>query len=218
MITLVSSVPPIDLEAILSGWPAVAARFREVLGDLAEERAAFPRLFRLFHSPLHGLDHWARAGVLGLAIAGRLRALGRVTTPCLAAAGGLEEAAILAAFFHDSCRTVEWSDPGHAREGREVWRHWSSRKGLGKDLSSAVAQAILFHAGHRPPVDPEAMEAAVCLANADRLERIRFGESPRERLMYDDGAWREIEALAPLLVRILDGDAVRRDLGIDGVG
>ena len=208
-----SQGPAISLGGILGGWPDVAARFQEVLGDLEEERREFPRFLRQILNAYHGIDHWARVGVLGLAIAGRLRTLGRVTTACLALPGGIEEAAILSAFFHDCARTSGGAELDHGREGQRVWWSWSARKGLPRDFAAAVSQAILFHVDHIP-VDPSANEAAICLANADRLERVRLFDSLRPEFMYEDGAWREIWPHAREVLARLRQDRVLRELGL----
>jgi len=200
------------MKALLALSPHVIARFRDVLADVEAERRAFPLLFGLIGSRHHGIDHWVRVGVFSLAIAASLRRLGRVKEPALSAPGGIEDAVILAAFFHDCSRSTEATEPGHGARGELVWRTWASRKGADPDLRAAVSQAILFHEGHKPDVDPAAGPVAVCLANADRLDRVRLGDPVRTHLLYDDGVWPDLLPHAGQLLRALGPARVRGEL------
>jgi len=178
---------------------ALFERFLGLYAELQPARNQFRRLFTSADSPIHGADHWVRVGLFGLAIAKKLRERGLPASP-VAEPGALEEAVILAAFFHDCAR---WSDGGeldHGRAGEEVWRWYAAERKFPDGLAASVSQALLFHVDH-PAVDPAAGPVAVCLCNADRLDRVRLGESPKPKLMYDDGAWRELE---PLSERLLD--------------
>jgi hypothetical protein len=201
-----------SIDGLLALYPRTVARFREVLRDIEAERREFPLLLGLIGSRLHGIDHWARVGTLSLAIAASLRDLGRVKDPALAAPCGLEDAVLLAAFFHDCSRSTEATEPGHGAAGERVWRSWAARKEMDTGIRAAVSQAILFHEGHRPAVDPAAGPVAVCLANADRLDRVRLGDAVRPHLLYDDGVWPDLLPLAEKLLGALGPSRVRGDL------
>jgi len=196
---------------LTGNYPLVIGRFRELLADLEEERARFPALFTLIDGHLHGIDHWTRVGILGLAIAKALRDQGRVSTPFLALPGNLERAVVLAALFHDCCRRRDGVEPRHGREGEKVWRHYAGRRKLEEDLQRPVSQAIIFHEGHRP-VDPAALEVTICLCNADRLDRVRLGDSPIPERMYPDGIWRELSSFTERLFLEVHRDRVLAEL------
>jgi hypothetical protein len=55
-----------------------------------------------------------------------------------------------------------------------------------------------------------------CLANADRLDRVRLGDPVRPHLLYDDGAWPDLLPLAGKLLGALDLARAKGDLGILG--
>ena len=202
-------------EQLIAGYGPVAARFRALLADVGPERAEFKIMFTNIAGNLHGIDHWARVGVHGLVIARALREQGRVTAPALAAEGALEEAVLLAAFFHDCARVTEGDELVHGKNGERVWRHYAERRGLAPGLGAAVSQALLFHVDH-PSVDPAANEVTIGLCNADRVDRVRLGDYADSRRMYDDRVWPE---LVPHSVRLYNEfrlERVNRDLGLAG--
>jgi len=199
-------------EDLIGDYDRVLDRFRRFLGGLEPEQEVFPRLYGELTGHLHGIDHWIRVGIHGLAIARFLRGRSRITTILPAQAGELEDAVISAAFFHDCARTSDRAEPEHGREGDRVWRHFAARKGLDRGLLDAVSQALLFHVDHEP-VDPAANDVSVCLCNADRLDRVRLRESPDPERMYPDGVWREIAPLAEQLLQEVSRSRVLMDLG-----
>lgn len=203
----------ISYEGLIACRDRGSSRFRSLLENLEEEKTVFPKLFRKLRGPLHGIDHWLRVAIQGLAIARALRGGGRVAAPCLLEPEGLEEALVLAAFFHDSARTTDGTEAGHGKEAEKVWRHFAGRKILPRDLQEHVSEAILFHEDHRS-VDPAAREVTICLCNADRLDRVRLGEKIDPRRMYDDGIWRSLEPFSGRLLEELSPAKVLSEMGL----
>ncbi len=198
-------------EELIGNYDRVIGAFREVLVDVGPERERFSLMLKLASSNVHGVDHWVRVGLNALVIAHKLRERGLVSTPCLTAEGALEQAVLDAAFFHDSSRMDEGFDFTHGANADRVWRHWAERTGVAPELSEAISQALRFHVNH-PSVDPAANEATICLCNADRLDRVRLGESPASKRMYDDGCWRSIAPHSKSLLLEITLARVERDL------
>jgi hypothetical protein len=195
----------------MARYGQVISRYRELTADLDPERREFPRLFAMRAGLVHGIHHWVRVGIYGLAIATALRGQGRVCAPLLAPEGALEEAVLTACFFHDCARLTEEGEPNHGRAGEKVWDHYARRKELSADLRAIISQALLFHVDH-PSVDPVSNEVTICLCNADRLDRVRLGERPLPECMYDDGVWRDLEPLSDRLLQEVRQEKVVRDL------
>ncbi len=86
--------------------------------------------------------------------------------------------------------------------------------GVESELTEAISQALLFHVNH-PSVDPAANEVTICLCNADRLDRVRLGDSPSPKKMYDDGCWRSLEPHSMCLFLEITLDSVSKDLHSD---
>jgi hypothetical protein len=198
------------LEDLLSSLDLVTARFRSLLVELRGERGRFPDLFGKIDSRLHGIDHWIRVALHGLAIAAGFRARRAVGTPSLAPAGALEEAVVLAAFFHDCARRTEGSERDHGPQGERVLRRYREMKALPADLGATISQAVLFHVAHAP-VDPAAGEVAIALCNADRIDRVRLGEEPDPARMYPEPLWRSLARLAPALLSAPEIERARFD-------
>jgi len=188
-----------DLDALISLSPRVLSRFQTLFQEVEPERRRFGWMLGQIFGVYHGLDHWVRVGIYGLAIARALRDQGRVRTAGLAPERALEDAVLWAAFFHDCGRIGEGEEPDHGRTADRAWRQYADRVRLSRELAAAVSQALLFHVDHQP-VDPAANEVAICLCNADRLDRVRLGQAPRPAWMYDDGIWQK---LAPLSEKLL---------------
>jgi hypothetical protein len=193
---------------------ALLERFRDLYSELQPARKKFRRLFFNADSRIHGADHWVRVGLFGLAIARKLRENGR-TGAALSSPGTLEEAVTLAAFFHDCARAGDDRELDHGRAGDQVWRWYAGEKALPEWLLNTVSQALLMHVDH-PAVDPAAGPVAVCLCNADRLDRVRLGDLPNPRQMYDDGIWRELTSLSERLLNEVTRTVVLNSLGING--
>ena len=198
-------------DGLMTRHDRVISRYREFKADLAPERREFPRLFAMENGLVHGVHHWVRVGIYGLAIARALRGQGRVRSPLLAPVGALEDAVLTACFFHDCARLGEGVEPDHGRAGEQVWDHYSKRQGISEGLRAIVSQALLFHVDH-PSVDPAANEVTICLCNADRLDRVRLGEAPLPEHMYNDGIWRALEPLSGRLLQTVRQEKVVRDL------
>jgi hypothetical protein len=170
--------------------------------------------FRFLTSDMHGIAHAARVAALGLRLR---RARGTEGVLIGLSTREAEEALLLAAFFHDSGRSNEGSDPGHNLVGQSIFeaRAGDLRPSVAPHVRAAASRAIAAHAGPAP----ERMDAvAVAVANADRLDRVRFGDTPRPRLMRDDGVWERFEPLAAPFVRIVHTTRVLSDLSIERPG
>ncbi len=178
-------------EELLSHYDPVISRFRALFLEVRPLQEKFPKLLRLTMGMTHGVDHWCRVGMYGLTIADALKKQGRVSTPCLEPDGALTDAVLYAAFFHDCARRTEGVESCHGRAGEEVWRDYAKLQSLSPDIRESVSQALLFHVDH-PAIDAAANEITISLCNADRLDRIRFGEQPAPQRMYDDGVWPEL--------------------------
>jgi hypothetical protein len=200
-------------EQLTSKYDKVIARFQGLLADTGPERERFPAMFTTIAGPFHGIHHWTRVGIYSLTIAEALRAQARVSPAALIPAGVLEDAVLWAAFFHDCARVTESVEGAHGRKGEMVWRNYAERKDLAPEIMAAVSQALLFHVDH-PAVDPAANAVTICLCNADRLDRVRLGERPDPDRMYDDGAWRMLALYSERLLREVDLERVKRDLGL----
>jgi HD superfamily phosphodiesterase len=198
-------------EDLIGNYATVIVRYGELRRELGPELTEFPRLLKMENGLVHGMHHWVRVGIYGLAIAGALRAKGRVKSAIFLPDGALEDAVLLACFFHDCARVSEGSELVHGREGNRVWVHYAERKGFAEDLKQTISQALLFHVDH-PAVDPAANEVTISLCNADRLDRVRLGEPPDPARMYDDGVWRD---LAPFSDRLLA--EVRQERVMEGM-
>ncbi len=207
------SMSRVRFEDLSNHYSLVIEHFRKVLGDLYQEQMRFPRLFTLLTAGCHGIDHWVRVGLHGLAVAKALREQGRVVTPHAVPPGKLEEAVILAAFFHDCARISDGKELEHGREGNRVWRHYAKRKEFPANLQRFVSQAILFHVGHLS-VDPGALEVTICLCNGDRLDRVRLGQEIKPELMYPDGIWQKLYPLADQLLLEVHLERVKLDMGL----
>ncbi len=174
--------------------PAYRVLLADVKADLGVRLAGVPAFDRI-GSRFHGLGHWARVGCLALRIAGGLP---RATLP----AGDVDRAVTLAAFFHDSGRTIDGYEPGHAEAGAALFEVFAARWGLSRDLVDTVSTAIRLHEAPQSVV-PGAGGLAIALANADRLDRVRLGDSPIPARMYDDGQWRRLVPVSDALLHRL---------------
>jgi len=194
--------------ALAGGYDRVIEKFAELIPDLGPEREKFPRLFASISSPIHGIQHWVRVGIHGLAIAHALREQGKIPST-----ENIDEAVLCAAFFHDCARLTEGLEYDHGRAGDQVWRHYFQRKEIAAETGDAVSQALLFHVDH-PSVDRDANPVTICLCNADRLDRVRLDQMPKPDLMYDDGVWRELEPHSGRLLEEVSIERVSKDLGL----
>ncbi len=192
------------LEALLEG--RVLPRFLQLCQEVGQElrsgRVDFPGAFRLIRSPIHGMTHWVRVGCLGLGIAE-------------AAWGGDdrkddEESLLLAAFFHDAARVNEHLDSGHGRRGAALLEACAEPLAWPSRIAGPAADAIRRHQGQGGEIRHGAGRVAAALANADRLDRVRFGDVPVDRLMHLDGAWQDLLEPACRLVDRVDEARVRR--------
>lgn len=197
----------------------VAPRFRALfdgvrdhIGRRVDGCLAFGRL----DSPIHGLDHWLRVGCLAVRLA---ELTGRTGLAKLADERPVDalalEPVLLAAFFHDSGRLGEWLEPGHGEAGARVLESLAPALGLSPDAVATAAHAIRLHEYQLPLADAPDLATRV-LANADRLDRIRFGERVRPALMYDDGAWSTIEKASWWLAEWLDWQEAGERVGVGG--
>ena len=211
-------------EQLIIHYDQVATRFRALLADVGPERAEFKFMFTTIASYSHGIDHWARVGIYCLAIAHALREQGRVPKPVLAEEGGLEEAALLAAFFHDCARVSDGYEIMHGRNGERVWRHYAERRSMDTELRTAVSQALIFHVDHSSFNAP-ANAVTICLCNADRLDRIRLCDPDRldhvsldrsvdPKRMYEDGIWPALLPHSRRLYHQFRLNRVKLDLGL----
>jgi hypothetical protein len=203
----------LSYEELLSHYDPVVARFRDLFAEVRPLQEKFPKLLKLTMGMSHGVDHWCRVGVYGLAIAHALKKQGRSATPCLEADYALTDAVLYAAFFHDCARRTEGTELTHGRAGEEVWRDYSKTQSVSAAMREAVSQALLFHVDH-PSIDPDANEVTICLCNADRLDRVRLGEQPDPQRMYDDGVWQELCPHNRRLYNEIKIPRAKKDLGL----
>lgn len=166
---------------------------RDVVGRPVGGRVAFGRLW----STCHGLAHWTRVGCLALRIVRALPTDGRPVERD-------EEAVLVASFFHDAGRLTEWHEPGHGEAGARILEALAGDLGLDPSIVLIAAQAIRLHDSDDCPLPP-ADRVGIALANADRLDRVRLGESPRSDLMYDDGVWPSLVKPSEWLLRFVEG-------------
>ena len=174
--------------------PACRLLLAGVKADLGVPMAGVPAFDRI-GSRFHVLGHWVRVGCLALRIAD---ALPRASFPV----DDVERAVTLAAFFHDSGRTIDGYEPGHAGAGAAIFEVFAARWELPRDLVAAVAAAIRLHEAPESVV-PGASGVAIALANADRLDRVRLGDRPIPERMYDDGIWHHLEPASQALLHHL---------------
>lgn len=176
-------------ERVLPAYRRLLAEVREDIRMRIEGVPAFERIGSRFH----GLGHWMRVGCLGLRIAD---ALPRETIP----GPDVDRIVTLAAFFHDSGRTIDGYEPGHAEGGARVFEAFARRWDLPAGLATSVATAIRLHEA-RESVVPGADGLTIALSNADRLDRVRLGDSPIPQRMYDDGVWPQLVPASGWLLR-----------------
>ena len=179
-------------ESMAGRYDMALNTFRALLEDTQAEREAFPtRFLQMINSPVHGIDHWVRVGLYALDIGHQLWADGRVDIEVFVSRNKFEQAIIQAAFFHDSMRITEGCEFDHGRWADNVWCHYASRKGFGRAYIEAVSEALVYHVDN-PPVIPNAGVFTTCLCNGDRLDRVRLGESPDPKRMYDEKRWKVV--------------------------
>lgn len=176
------------VQQVLPAFRDLLAAVRPHLRTTVGGRPAFLRV----GSRVHGLGHFARVGTLGLRIAGAAR-----RGP---ASPDLESAVTLAAFFHDSGRTHDGYEPGHAEAGAGILEALAPALRFSEAVVAAAAEAIRLHEAPESVV-PGASVVAVALANADRLDRVRLGDAPIPERMYDDGVWRDLQPVSAWLLQ-----------------
>ena len=114
----------------------------------------------------HGAPHWARVRLNGLELAG----------PCGANAHVVE----LFAFFHDSCRVNEHTDPGHGQRGGELAVALRGRFFEASDQEMEwLVSACNGHSDGGLLAD---ITVQVCW-DADRLDLSRVGIAPKARYL-----------------------------------
>jgi len=171
--------------------PAFRTLLAAVRDDLRAGVAGVPAFHRI-GSRFHGLGHWVRVGSLALRIADGMP---RDRLPVADA----DRALTLAAFFHDAGRTIDGYEPGHAAAGARLFEAYATRWALDAALAGPVARAIRLHEAPESVV-PGADGLVIALSNADRLDRVRLGDTPIPERMYDEGRWR---SLAPWTTPLL---------------
>jgi hypothetical protein len=176
-------------ERVLPAYRALLVQVRADVGTRPGGTPAFERI----GSRGHGLGHWARVGCLALRIADDLPAAAFPTAD-------RDLPVTLAAFFHDSGRTIDGYEPGHAEGGARVFEAVARRGSLPPEITVAVAQAIRLHEIPESVV-PGAGGVTIALSNADRLDRVRLGDRPIPSRMYDDGVWPSLVAPSAWLLR-----------------
>ena len=131
--------------------------------------AAVRERFQLDWLGIHGLPHWARVRVNGLAIA--------------AVNGGRTDVVELFAFLHDSCRVSDGGDPGHGSRAVDFAR---SLRGRIFDIDDRgfelLAHACETHSDGYRDGDPTVQ---ACW-DADRLDlwRVWIDTDPRRLATY----------------------------------
>jgi hypothetical protein len=204
------------LKQIRPSFLALTSQTRDVFAS----QPCRPRPFLFWDSPYHGVGHFARVGCLALALYERRRERSVLAgrTPDGPTPSETVEALVLSAFFHDSGRINENRDRGHGPAGEQIFRAFASRvvPAPKPSVCAVVSAAILYHCGGGVG-SPDGVATAV--ANADRLDRIRFGDRPVPRLMCDDeGAWKDFEPLARDFVDLVSTARVLEDVGPNPAG
>ncbi len=147
------------------------------------------------------MSHWVRVACLGLRIA-ELAWTGK----------GLaedEEALLLAAFFHDAARTRESLDTGHGQRGACLLEAFAGPLAWDPGIVAIAADAIRRHEGQAEAIPPRSGRVASALANADRLDRVRFGDRAEGSLMHPDGVWPDLQKASWALVERVDEARIR---------
>ncbi len=170
-------------------YDMVVEGFRELLDDTEIEREEFPaRYLQMINSPVHGIDHWVRVCLYALDIGHYLWADGQVELELFISRNKFEQAIIRTVFFHDCARLTEGIEFDHGRWADKIWCHYAERKGFEKSYAEAISEALIYHVDN-PAVVPGAGVLTVCLCNGDRLDRVRLGEQPDPKRMYEEGRW-----------------------------
>lgn len=178
----------------------VEFHFNRWLHLTAHERETIEGAFQQWDSPLHGYAHWVRVAILGRAMAGlwcenHRYPQGEIFRDVEIIRYGVTTAA----FFHDCMREGEGSEKGHGAAGAATWRAFASRRGYDPRWIEYVAEAINKHDFLQPGEGIQAGTLDICFANADRLDRVRFGEEPDPAKMYGD-EWKELLPMAKALL------------------
>jgi hypothetical protein len=186
----------------------VFPRYRTLLGAVQGHiggRVAGRFAFDRIQSGIHGLSHWTRVGCLALRIVNDLPLDGRPRSVD-------EEAVLLAAFFHDSGRIGEGTEPGHGEAGATILEALAGGMRLDPATVAVAARAIRLHESKQSPL-PTADRVAIALANGDRVDRVRLGETPIPERMYDDGIWPALVIPSNWLLRTVDQRRTWDELG-----
>lgn len=148
--------------------PARATRSAITPGLIAVVRREFTRLD---WRGAHGVRHWARVRLHGVALARRTGASLRVVE--------------LFAFLHDARRRDEWTDPEHgARSATLVRELGAAWLGISRDEEDLLAHACRHHSDGL--VEGEATVQACW--DADRLDLARVGIAPAPHRLCTDAA------------------------------
>jgi hypothetical protein len=188
-------------ERVLPRYRTLLAAVQDHIGGRVGGRYAFDRI----QSGIHGLSHWTRVGCLALRIVDDLPLDGRPREVD-------EEAVLLAAFFHDSGRIGEGTEPGHGEAGATILEALAEGMHLDPATVAVAARAIRLHESNQSPL-PTADRVAIALANGDRVDRVRLGEAPIAARMYDDGIWPSLVAPSTWLLHTVNQRRTWDELG-----
>jgi len=134
--------------------------------DFTELARMVATSFSLGSGSVHGPSHWRRVERNGIWLAER--------------SGGDLFVVRLFAWFHDSCRVSEWTDPDHGRRGAD---YAASLRGAVFDLEDEgfdrLVYACTWHTDGEHSDDPT---IGACW-DADRLDLGRVGIDPSPRFM-----------------------------------
>jgi len=134
--------------------------------DFAELARTVSGTFALGSHSIHGPAHWRRVERNGLWLAER--------------SGGDLFVVRLFAWFHDSCRVNEWTDPDHGKRGADyALKLRGTLLDLENDDLERLVYACTWHTDKDHSEDPT---IGACW-DADRLDLGRVGTTPSPRFM-----------------------------------
>jgi uncharacterized protein len=176
------------------GLRAMAASAGKKGGRLARDRtpktirwcdfdrlaAALSQRFSARRHSVHGPEHWRRVEKIGMRLAKQ---------------SGADELVVrLFAWFHDSCRLNDGTDPGHGRRGADLAAQY---KGTLYDLEAgAYDQLIYACTWHTDNVHSEDATIGTCW-DADRLDLGRVGKIPEQRFMSTEAGRAAVSGRSP---------------------
>jgi HD superfamily phosphodiesterase len=132
--------------------------------------------FELELDGVHGMDHWLRVYANGMRLSRITGANGRVMK--------------WFALLHDSCRESNGIDPDHGQRAAACASKNRSELGLQEGEIELLIAAISCHT---TGCSPESNITIKTCLDADRLDLVRLGMSPRADLLYTDAAKREVQ-------------------------